>query len=161
MELKKDSHGVIYKIIDGTAYHAITPEAVVKILEEIRLSGRTRRIRIFYGDAKTGRDWAEEFDTIGYLGRSTGEIKIPLLINNVRSSGGPGLLDHCIVKIQEGKRVLYQHEKYNSGEWEIKELLDVGLMVCVYHDQKNVANFKSHKQAERYVAFMKGERNSK
>lgn len=56
-------------------------------------------------------DWNEQFDVTGYVGRSTGPIKVPLLIHNRRSLGGPAILDHCIIGVREtGKdgRLLYQ-----------------------------------------------------
>ena len=71
------------------------------------------RIRIFYGNKNTGKDWCEIYDTIGYIGKSCGTQKIPLLINNKRSLGGNGILTDCILKITVGKQVLYNHPKYH------------------------------------------------
>lgn len=73
------------------------------------------RIRIFYGNKKTGNDWCEIYDTIGYVGRSCGEQKIPLLINNKRSFCGGGILTDCILKITVDKQVLYKHPKYHAN----------------------------------------------
>jgi hypothetical protein len=97
-------------ILNETTYNDSTPLAIVKILEESR---RTRkRIRIFYGDVKTGRDWGDP-PMRGHVGRSTGTCKIPLLIRTARSMGGEGILDHCIIRITESKggRVLYEVRK--------------------------------------------------
>jgi len=72
---------------------------------------RENRIRIVvdYGDVKTGESWGEQYDIVGYVGRSTGRIKVPLLVFNSRSLGGGAMLDHCIltVKTSAGKRLLY------------------------------------------------------
>ena len=109
-----------YKITeDGTAYQKDTPEEIVKILENARKMHT--RLRVYYGDTKTGRDWEEDYDVFGTIGRSTGSIKIPLMINNSRSTGGGGLLDNCIVKIEyasltKGTRPLYQHPQYHRGD---------------------------------------------
>lgn len=84
-----------YADMTGTYYHEETPLEVCDILEESRIS-RTR-IKIFYGDAKTGKEWGDTFS--GVVGRSTGSIKIPLEIKTSRSLGGGALLDNCIVKI--------------------------------------------------------------
>jgi len=152
-----------YKVINDTSYHKETNDKVISILENARISNK--RIRIFYGDTKTGRDWKEEFDTIGTIGRSTGINKIPLLIKQSNSWGGGALLDHCIVKITIDKKVVYQHENYHIGEFEIKdaseEVKKHDLFVSVFCDNENIANFKTAKQAERYVEFLKGNRNSK
>lgn len=106
-----------YKIVNGTYYHKETPDQVIEILEGSRLSYREKRLRVHYGDTKTGKDWMEQYDIMGYVGRSMGPIKIPLLIHNKRSMGGGGMLDHCIVKITETvkpHKVLYQHPKYHT-----------------------------------------------
>ena len=109
-----------YKITEGTAYHEETPDEVVRILENARQSGRDIRLRFCYGDTKTGRDWGETYDTTGYIGRSTGSIKIPILIKKINSFGGPGLLDHCIVRIERKNRgdrnyrEVYRHPRYHK-----------------------------------------------
>lgn len=107
MEFVTDSRGVKYQVVNGTAYHAETPQAVIDILERARANNW--RLTFDFGDTKTGESWHEENDISGYIGRSTGTIKIPLLIHNVRSYGGGGLLDHCIVAIKHSN-------KNNGGE---------------------------------------------
>lgn len=101
-----------YQVVNGTYYDARTNKEVINVLEQAR-TNRTR-IVVDYGDVETGRSWQEEFDIAGYVGRSTGNIKIPLLVYNARSMGGGAMLDHCIVKISlsKGKKVLYKHPKY-------------------------------------------------
>lgn len=76
-----------------------------------------------YGDTATGRQWVEEHDIFGYIGRSTGTNKVPLLIPKATSIGGGHILDHCIIKIREskGKMVLYQHPKFTPLVIEIRE----------------------------------------
>ncbi|MBU0501432.1 MAG: hypothetical protein KJ867_15625 [Gammaproteobacteria bacterium] len=65
----------------GTWYDPTTPEKVRKILETLRKRGE--KVRIFYGDSESGRDWLEENDALGHIGRSTGTLKIPLLVSDV------------------------------------------------------------------------------
>lgn len=113
-----------YKIVDGTYYDVRTPDEIVSILEDSRKN--RKRIRIHYGftnaaeaqekGKQVGRDWLEENDVTGHVGRSTGSIKIPLMIATDRSTGGPGLLEYCIVKIRDTcGQVLYQHPNYHYG----------------------------------------------
>jgi hypothetical protein len=94
-------------IVGGTTYKASTDPRVVAILEGSRLN--RERIRIFYGEVATGKIW-DDAPMRGHVGRSTGSSKIPLLIRTARSTGGEGILDHCIVRIEasKGGRVLYQ-----------------------------------------------------
>lgn len=104
-------------IVDGTTYHDDTPAAVVQILEQCRTRRPRTRIRLCYGETSgpnAGQDWGETYDVAGYVGRSCGPTKIPLLIHNSRSLGGGGILTHCIVSIQEsrGGRILYRHPNY-------------------------------------------------
>lgn len=96
-----------YKEVNGTSYHKETADAVVDVLEKAR-QNRTR-IVLDYGDTKTGKSWGEVHDVAGYVGRSTGIYKVPLLVHNSRSLGGGAILDHCItgIKTSAGKRTLY------------------------------------------------------
>lgn len=153
-----------------TNYHDETPEGVINALEHARHSGE--RIRVFYGDTETGREWLEEWGTMGYVGRSCGRHSIPLLVHNARSFGGGGLLTNCIVKIMttRTKRVLYQVPNYQAPNLTISKppkvigkvnLYEEDYVAGVYRDGDNVANFKSMEKAERWVAFMLGKRMGK
>jgi hypothetical protein len=111
---------ITYKIVNRTTYHNDTPNEVVKILEEARQSNHNILLRFCYGDKEIGRDWGEKHDTCGYIGRSTGEIKIPLLISIQNGLDGPGILDNCIIKIErkhlnEKKYTeVYRHPRYHK-----------------------------------------------
>jgi hypothetical protein len=96
-----------YKVIDGTSFKENTPDNLCNLLNELR-ENRTR-IVVDYGNVKTGKSWEEVYDISGYIGRSTGSIKIPLLVHNSRSFGGGSLLDDCIlsIKTSKGKKEIY------------------------------------------------------
>lgn len=118
-ELLSNGNSIKYKIKNGTAYHFETPDRIVTILEEARQSSRSIRLRFCFGDLETGKDWEETFDTTGYIGRSTGSIKIPLLLKKITSSGGGSILDHCIVRIEKkvsggSYREVYRHPNYHK-----------------------------------------------
>jgi hypothetical protein len=97
-------------------YSEGTPAEVVQILETAMKTGE--RLVLDYGHADTGKSWGEVYDIAGYIGRSTGQIKIPLLIHNSRSVGGGAILTDCIVciKTSKDKRVLWQHPTYQPLE---------------------------------------------
>jgi hypothetical protein len=156
-----------------------TPAKIRQWLETAR--EQERRVRVFYGDteredfeqvhghkADPGKDWGEENDVIGYIGRSMGEKAIPLLIANSRSSGGGGILDDCIVRMfvkgRAGWQEVYQHPNYHS-EYDNAEVVESALSPEYSHAVKTaggeVARFHSERSAKNYLAFMRGERFSK
>lgn len=149
-----------YNVVNGTSYDTRTPETVIRILEECRANNT--RIQLHYGDTEilAGQDWHEENDTTGRVSRSTGTIKIPILLHNTRSMGGTGILDHCIVGIRTtGKngRWLYKHPKYRAKVFEV-HAVDCPRGYCseVRADSEPVARFKSAESAFRYIAKVTG-----
>jgi hypothetical protein len=103
-----------YKVVNGTYYKKTLPDQIIKVLEECRLN--QIRIKLCYGNTKTGRDWQEQYNTCGTIGRSTGICKIPILVHNSRSLGG-GAISDSVVRIETttGKQVLYSHPLYHKG----------------------------------------------
>lgn len=105
-------------IVNGTHYHEKTPQDVIDVLEEAR--AKRWRLRIYYGNTLIGRDWNEEYDVLGRVGRSTGPLKVPLLLYNRRSICGSPMLDHCIVRIRFSNMDLnrgddlYRHHNYHG-----------------------------------------------
>lgn len=144
-----------------TTYQCKTPQAVRNILENARATGR--RLRLFYGDRDTGRDWLEENDVLGTIGRSTGDVKVPLLIPTARSMGGTAILCDCIVRIVDAKtkRELYVHPKYHLPTLAIQAEAEAGYSTMVTANDAPHAQFRTEAAAARYVAFMRGERMAK
>lgn len=125
---------------------------------------RKNRIRIVYGDVKTGKSYLDEYEILGYVGKSTGIKPIPLLINNSRSFGGGSILTDIILKIvdTQTKQVLFQHENYVMPVLtkEISSHKDY-LYDVIYNGESVVARFKTEKQANNYIDFMQCKRMSK
>ena len=116
-----------YKVINDTWYSIETKDEVINILENTRLC--RDRIRLFYGDNKTGEDWLEDCDVMGRVGRGyNGIISIPILVKNSNSIGGTAILTDCIVKMTINKKVVYQQDNYYidfnklSSEWEQRNI---------------------------------------
>lgn len=116
-----DGNVIVYRRLDnGTCYHKDTAPAVVNALERAR--AERIRVRLVLGNTSTGDSWHEEFGVFGYIGRSTGRIKIPLLLYNSRSIGGPAILDHCVIGVRYASRKkgrcdwLYRHRLYTEDE---------------------------------------------
>ncbi len=122
------------------------------------------RIRLWYGDTNTGVSWLDEYDVIGTIGRSMGRQKIPLLIKNSRSSGGGGILCHCIIRIDVigSRRTIYEHPLFNVPTLGVYPNLEEDtktkypFIVLKYGTIQ--ARFKNKKAAYNYVDFMTGER---
>lgn len=140
-----------------------TSEAVQKAI--IGAFNRRERVRVWYGDTETGLAWLEEYDVKGTIGRSMGEKKIPLLVNNARSMGGGALLDGCIVRIDSitDRRTLYKHPTFSAGDLVEVAPATPGYIEAVANNggTNTIAQFKKPGQAARWIAFMKGERYSK
>lgn len=108
-------NGESHKVTEnGTYYNSDTPDEIINVLEKAKYRGT--RLFLSLGDTETGRDWNEVHGVTGTVGRSTGPIKIPIILHNKRSTGGPAILTHCIVRIatSRGKNVLYQHDNYHK-----------------------------------------------
>ena len=144
------------------AFNEKTCDKVKECLEHCYNS--KSRVRIWYGDNNTGMSWMEEYDTMGTIGRSTGQQKIPLLIKNSRSSGGGGILCHCIIRIDviSSKRIIYKHPLFNVPSLGVYPNLDEDtkakypFIVLKYGTIQ--ARFKSRTSAYNYIDFMTGER---
>lgn len=93
----------------GTFYHAKTSRKVVDELEAARLLGKP--VRIFYGDPLTGKDWLEEKDVEGKLGRSMGPLKVPGLVTRARFDL---IIDHCVVRLHVAGREVYRRPLYHQ-----------------------------------------------
>ncbi len=108
-----------YKLIGGIYFPKNTLDEIARII--CTAYNTNQKLKFYLGDTETGRDWCEEYETIGTIGRSTGPIKIPLLIRTSRSNGGSALMTDSIVKIVDfkSKMVLYKHPKYVAPTVEI------------------------------------------
>lgn len=149
----------------GTWFDNRTPTAVRNILEQYRKEDG--KLRLFYGDRNTGRCWMEENDVMGRIGRSTGKMKIPLIIED-GERGGPGILTGCIVRIidAETREELYRQKNYHLPEMEVRpvesDLSKKGYTHGVWVKNKqgtfeNHANCRSFGQTAQYAAFLSGD----
>lgn len=95
---------------DGTHYSAEYPDALVDKMQTARASGA--RLRFESGDMLTGKSWGDVES--GRIGRSTGTMKIPLIIKTGRSSGGGALGSIVNVSYANAKEggTVWKHETY-------------------------------------------------
>lgn len=152
----KLSNGNVIKyarLPSGTCYHQETPDQVIRLLEKLQNSGA--EVKIYYGDTQTGQSWHDEFDVVGRIGRSTGSIKIPLLVPK-DDCGGPGLLDHCIIRIDSREGTLYQHKKFRVGDMSLSKGSDKQLPWEVFIDSVLHARFALNAEATKFMSFLQG-----
>lgn len=133
-----------------------TPKEVERILEQARLNGE--KLRIFLGDSKTGRCWLEECDVVGYIGRSMGPMRAPILLKSKTSSGGGAILTACIVRILNNKcKELWCHPTFYIDPMDVlPDSTHVEYPWQVSIRGHNEARFKTQDQALRWVDFMSG-----
>ena len=74
----------------------------LEVLEQCRLNNT--RITLDLGNTKTGKSWNEKYDVTGYVGRSTGRVKLFLLIANSNSHGGGAILTGSILSIRHANK---------------------------------------------------------
>lgn len=136
-----------YKVVNGTSYDVRTSDELIRVLESARLN----RVRVVID-----LDWVEEHDRVGYIGRSAGSVKIPLLVYNERSMGGGGLLDHCIARVRtaSGKRLLWEKPGYVPPVFEIVTAVEGGYTHSVLVNGELWANCRSMKEAQNVVKKM-------
>ena len=185
IKLQTGSDGKEYKVCNGTFYSAEALDGVILALEYARVN--RIRIRVFYayrtaGEKENGvKDsefdvlevWEDENDCIGRLGRSNGNIKIPILLSSSSSCFGSPTLDSrtVLVKTTEGN-VLFSADGLKFPEWKVNadsdkktcELLyKTSLMedFKVYATCKNEDFQKAVRSMEKLSRYMQGVRFTK
>jgi hypothetical protein len=145
-----------------TWFDARVPFQAARAIEQARRSGH--RVRIFYGDRNTGADWAEEFGTIGRIGRSMGPMHAPILIED-QDVGGGSILSQDVLKLVDldAGRTLYKSANYQIPRYAITpagEAFEVRRKP-VSENTRVSARFETLELAEAYVAFMAGATHEK
>jgi hypothetical protein len=86
-------------------------ENIISVLEEIASDRKRPRIRIFYGDPKTGKSYNEEHDIFGYVSKlKTGSF---ILLYNNLSKGGTIISTDIVIRITKNKVDLIKHPKFH------------------------------------------------
>lgn len=141
-------------------------DKLINVLEAC-ISNRNKRVRVWYGE-DDGRSWLEEYDVIGRITTSGGNIKIPILLNNGKSYCGGALLTGRIIRIDdvESHKTLFQQDNFYVPDMELRTHDVEGYAESVYvklanNEYINEANFKKEGAGERWIQFMKGERYTK
>jgi len=102
----------------GTSYNENTADDVIAVLEKC-MADKTR-VSIIYGStsgADIGQAWGYDESPsrdIGYVSRSNGSTKVPIIQYSKRSRGAVQIGDEHILEIKttRGRQVLYRHPMY-------------------------------------------------
>jgi hypothetical protein len=120
------------------------------------------QVRLFLGDKETGRDWMEEHDVTGKIGRSTGWLKTALLIVKPSDHGGGAILADSIVRMLVKGAEVYRHKHYHCpGMVIVREGKHASCPIAVEVKGEVHARFSTMEKAQRWRAFMLGERLNK
>ncbi len=135
-----------------------TDPLVQRALERYRKSGK--RVRVFFGDPETGRDWCEEWDVVGQIGRSGGTMKVPLLLP-LGENFGPAIMTSKVLRVMDvaTNKDVYRHVKYQVPGLEIEPLADPELpnhKWAGYRDGELIARFRSNYEAVEWKEFVTG-----
>ena len=177
-EIKRQTgtDGKEYKVCNGTFYSAEALDGAILALEYARVN--KIRIRIFYAYKTTEEKergvkdsefdvlevWNEEFNCVGRLGRSNGNIKCPLLLSSSSSCYGVPILDNrtVLVKTTDGK-ILFSADGLKFPEWKVntdhdKKTCDLLYKTSLMEDFKTYATCsnKDFQKAVRYLVKLSG-----
>lgn len=96
-----------------------TDPQVERVLE--RCGRRGSVCRLILGDVATGEPWFDERDVVGRIGRSTGSLKVPLLVPR-GENGGPAMLTACLLAVVDWRsgRLLYRHPRYQEPALDLR-----------------------------------------
>ena len=89
------------------------------VLESCRRTGD--KVRLVLGNTVTGEPWLNEHDVVGRIGRSSGHLKVPLLMEDGKSYGS-AILTACLLAIIDwtSGRTLYRHVAYREPDLSLK-----------------------------------------
>lgn len=143
----------------NTWFPADAPQALCNALEAARVD-RTK-VRIWSGDLDTGRPWLDDCDVLGKIGRSTGLMKIPLLVE-AGACGGGGLLVSNILRIASAPSgvTLYQHPGFTMPQFTLQSSSAKTYRHEVLAYGQVQARFNAEGKALAWIEFMLGRRFS-
>jgi len=132
-----------------------TDPRLARVLETCRREHR--QVRLILGDTSTGTSWLDEYSVVGSIGRSTGAMKVPLLIEPGEPGGMAILCAHVLVVMDwDTSEPLYRHAMWQPPELRVRPGDDEQRTWSVDLHEQPVATFDDIGKAGAYVAFMRG-----
>ncbi len=159
-----------HAVASRTWYPPQTPPSVQAILDNAIQSqnvGGGVILRLFFGNPSTGLDQCEEEGTVGFVGRSGGLMRVPLLFEPLRAFGetrpakfGAALATQNVLRII---RVNDGLELYRCKNYHLPKITVVASDVKAYAaavelDGELKARFMTEEQTLSFVALIQGHR---
>lgn len=141
--------GIYCKDENETVVYTQVDNCLMTVLSECHR--QKRRVRVWYG---TG---FKDYQTTGYIGRSCGLFKVPMIIFNSRSCSGRVISVSSLVRVDDTRthKVLWRASNH-CGKMELFYVKgnELPWQVC---DRNNAtpARFKTEKQARRWIDFQR------
>ncbi|MGO9443465.1 MAG: hypothetical protein ACLPXB_01670 [Thiobacillaceae bacterium] len=118
-----------------------------------------QKLRLFFGNRETGQCWLEENDVLGFIGRSMGPMRIPILLANRNI-----LLGDCVrilgmasvLHPQLGQVIILLAPKLFRGLC-VDDAEDAGGQDAAAAGTEPIARFKTPRERARWLAFMQGQ----
>lgn len=109
----------------GIFYRQGTPAEVIKAISSAYNKGF--RVRISHGDLASG---AESYMEIGYIGKTGGFVKAPILLANCRSTGGVEIVTEDVIRVEatgaflgrrtrDGRNACWRHMMYIHPNYHV------------------------------------------
>lgn len=143
-----------------TFFEIGTRHEVQEVLQRY-MHKRDEMIRIMVGDPETGVDSCSEFEVVGFVGRSGGSMKVPLMCEPGEGGGGPIPTSRVlrIIRARDGKE-LFRHPKYQVPNITVTPQISHGkdgnYTWAGFHDGELVARFKKGIEAAEWAEFLLG-----
>lgn len=134
-------------------FHRETCAQVRQALSDIQGSGQ--KVRLFYGDPKSGKAWPEVTEVFGRVGAD--EEQAPAFIDQ----GGQIRDDSIVGILGRAGKWLYRHPQLDLGTWEIIPSPDDDYLDAVTYNGEVIELFKRAGQSRRFKDFMTGRRASR
>ena len=148
-------NNVEYKVCEGLFFKSCTSDQLVNIITYLYLT--KDKVRLYYGNNETGEVSLDEYDLYGTIGKSTGIIKVPLLIPKINSISGSAISTSLIVGIArtKDKKFVYKANNFKLPVLKLSKSSVEGftheVSVLKGNSYEVTARFRSLKSAERYM----------
>lgn len=118
-----------------------------------------RRLRVWYGDRKTGESWFEDCETTGRIGRSCGNFRVPLILADSRSWYGGALSVGSLIRVDDikARKTLWKVPNY-CDKLELFHVKGNKLPWQVCGRSTTLACFETEEKARRWMDFQQGRR---